>query len=156
MEEIDLCWRLKNCGYKVMYCAQSAVYHVGGGTLNAENPFKTYLNFHNNLLLLQKNLPAGRSAWVIGLRFWLDFLALMRFLGEGKRKDAWAVSRAHQSFVRSLFTKQANPVCHSQTIMQQRKVLPNLKGLYMRSIVVQFFAKKKTRFTDLDQQDFRA
>ncbi|MGZ3836376.1 MAG: glycosyltransferase family 2 protein, partial [Mucilaginibacter sp.] len=51
MEEIDLCWRLKNAGYKVMYCAQSEVYHVGGGTLNVENPFKTFLNFRNNLLL---------------------------------------------------------------------------------------------------------
>jgi GT2 family glycosyltransferase len=53
MEEIDLCWRLKNEGYKIMYCADSQVYHVGGGTLQAESPFKTYLNFRNNLVLLQ-------------------------------------------------------------------------------------------------------
>jgi GT2 family glycosyltransferase len=63
MEEIDLCWRLKNMGYKVVYCPQSQVYHVGGGTLNTENPFKTYLNFRNNLLLLKNNLP-----------FWQAFL----------------------------------------------------------------------------------
>jgi GT2 family glycosyltransferase len=97
MEEIDLCWRLKNMGYKVMYCPQSVVYHVGGGTLNAENPFKTYLNFRNNLLLLKNNLPFWRAVWVIGLRFWMDLLALLRFLMEGKRKDAWAISRAHQN-----------------------------------------------------------
>ena len=53
MEEIDLCWRLKNNNYKIMYCAESTVFHVGGGTLKAENPFKTYLNFRNNLVLLQ-------------------------------------------------------------------------------------------------------
>ena len=55
MEEIDLCWRLQSMGYKVMYYAQSEVYHVGGGTLNTENPFKTFLNFRNNLLLLKNN-----------------------------------------------------------------------------------------------------
>jgi GT2 family glycosyltransferase len=100
MEEIDLCWRLKNMGYKVMYCAESEVYHVGGGTLDKENPFKTYLNFRNNLLLLKKNLPFGRSFFTISLRFWLDLLAIARFMNEGKRKDAWAISRAHQNFVR--------------------------------------------------------
>src|SRR5581483_1696223 len=61
MEEIDLCWRLKNMGYKIAYCAESEVYHVGGGTLNAENPFKTYLNFRNNLLLLRNNLSFWRG-----------------------------------------------------------------------------------------------
>jgi GT2 family glycosyltransferase len=79
MEEIDLCWRLKNMGYKVMYCPQSVVYHVGGGTLNSENPFKTYLNFRNNLLLLKNNLPFWRAFWVISLRFWMDLLALYAF-----------------------------------------------------------------------------
>ncbi|WP_345951790.1 glycosyltransferase family 2 protein [Mucilaginibacter sp. PAMB04274] len=183
MEEIDLCWRLKNCGYKVMYCAQSSVYHVGGGTLNTENPFKTYLNFRNNLLLLKKNLPAMRGAWVIGIRFWLDLLALIRFLGEGKRKDAWAVSKAHQSFVRSFFKKTQQVACEEkqQTELYSNEavlaghsvsnasssrhdgmdqtyhkpmMVPNTKGLYKRSIVMQFFAKKKTKFTDLDPQDF--
>jgi len=161
MEEIDLCWRLKNMGYKVMYCAQSTVYHVGGGTLNAENPFKTYLNFRNNLLLLKKNLPFGRALFVILMRFWMDLLALVRFLAEGKRKDAWAVSRAHQNFVLSIFGirvsaygikavgngENGSPKTHRS---QRNK---NLKGMYQGSIVWNFFVKKKTRFTDLDQAD---
>lgn len=139
-----------------MYCAQSTVYHVGGGTLNAENPFKTYLNFRNNLLLLKKNMPAGRSAWVIGFRFWLDFIALIRFLGEGKRKDAWAVSRAHQSFVASFFkqSRKKHKGYLEKIHLEQQHNTPNLKGLYKRSIVVQFFVKKKTRFTDLSSKDF--
>jgi len=177
MEEIDLCWRLKNMGYQIMYCAQSTVYHVGGGTLDTENPFKTYLNFRNNLWLIKKNMPLMQSSWVIGLRFWLDLLALFRFLGEGKRKDAWAVSKAHQSFVRSFFKKSAfssplpeisgqipqtekkfvkaksteGSVLHSHTSALK---VPNKTGLYKRSIVVQFFVKKKTHFTVLNPQDF--
>jgi GT2 family glycosyltransferase len=102
MEEIDLCWRLKNSGYKVMYCAESEVFHVGGGTLNTENPFKTYLNFRNNLLLLKKNLPFWRSVFVITIRFWMDLLALFRFINEGKKKDALAVSKAHRNFVKNI------------------------------------------------------
>lgn len=148
MEEIDLCWRVKNMGYKVMYCAESEVYHVGGGTLNKENPFKTYLNFRNNLWLLKKNMPAGRAAWVLSLRMWLDLLALLRFLGEGKRRDAWAVSRAHQAFVASLFKSDR------QNKARATLKKANLKGMYKGSIVADFFINKKMHFTELDPQDF--
>lgn len=132
-----------------MYCAQSEVFHLGGGTLNVENPFKTYLNFRNNLLLLQNNLPSGRAFFVIFMRFWMDLLALVRFLSEGKRKDAWAVSRAHQNFVLGLFKK--NP---SQGKMISKNIKPNRKGMYKGSLVWAFFVKKKMHFTDLDQDRF--
>jgi GT2 family glycosyltransferase len=152
MEEIDLCWRLKNRGYKIMYCAQSEVFHLGGGTLNTENPFKTYLNFRNNLLLLKKNLPYGRSVLVISIRFWLDLMALVRFLNEGKRKDALAVSKAHQNFFRNMF-KRANPKVEGNDLhplTYNRK----LKGMYKASIIVDFIIKKKKVFTELDANDF--
>jgi GT2 family glycosyltransferase len=158
MEEIDLCWRLKNKGYKIMYCAQSEIYHLGGGTLNTENPFKTYLNFRNNLLLLKKNLPYWRSVFVISSRLWLDLIAMMRFLNEGKRKDAWAVSKAHQNFFMNLF-KRANPVEGKRSKIKNQNPTPltynsKLKGMYKGSIIVDFFAKKKRSFTELDQKDF--
>jgi GT2 family glycosyltransferase len=160
MEEIDLCWRLKNMGYKVIYCAQSIVYHVGGGTLNAENPFKTYLNFRNNLLLLKNNLPFWKAFFVISIRFWMDLLALLRFLAEGKRKDAWAVSRAHQNFVLSLFgiwvsaygIRDLGTGSNNSGGTQHYRP-KHLKGMYKGSIVWEFFKKKKTRFTDLDHAD---
>ena len=56
MEEIDLCWKLKNKGYKIMCEPKSSVFHVGGGTLSSGSTFKTYLNYRNNLLMLYKNL----------------------------------------------------------------------------------------------------
>jgi GT2 family glycosyltransferase len=155
MEEIDLCWRLKNMGYKVMYCAESEVFHLGGGTLNVENPFKTFLNFRNNLLLLQNNLPFWRAVFVIIARIGMDFLALLRFLSEGKRKDAWAVSRAHQNFVLQLFKGSRRKTNSMQTANSklQTKKYP-LKGIYNGSLVWAFFVKKKRHFTDLDQADF--
>ena len=56
MEEIDLCWRMQLEGYKVSIVPESIVYHVGGGTLPATSPFKLYLNFRNNLMMLENNL----------------------------------------------------------------------------------------------------
>lgn len=148
MEEIDLCWRLKNLDYKIMYCAESVVYHVGGGTLDKENPFKTYLNFRNNLLLLKKNLSFGRALFTISIRFVLDLMAIIRFMNEGKRKDAWAISRAHQNFIRQLFTRSKQPVkvakAHHST----------LKCMYKHNIVWDFFIKKKRAFSNLGGDDF--
>ena len=57
MEEIDLCWRIKNLGYKIYCYPCSQVYHVGGGTLPNETPAKLFFNFRNSLYLLLKNLP---------------------------------------------------------------------------------------------------
>lgn len=153
MEEIDLCWRLKNLGYKTFYCAASTVYHVGGGTLDAENPFKTFLNFRNNLLLLQNNLPFWKALPVIFVRFWMDLLAIFRFLGEGKRRDAWAVSRAHQNFVVQLFSGRKFRIKKEVLAAHPRPAYP-LKGMYRGSIVKAFFIGKKRHFTDLDPNDF--
>ncbi|MEO7212194.1 glycosyltransferase family 2 protein [Mucilaginibacter sp.] len=147
MEEIDLCWRLKNMGCKVMYCPRSTVYHVGGGTLNAESPFKTYLNFRNNLLLLKNNLPFWKAFFTIGLRFWLDLLALVKFLADGKSKNAWAISKAHRNFVRRLFSK-------SKVKSQKLKVSSGtLSGYYARSIVWDFFVGKKKKFNELVEKE---
>jgi GT2 family glycosyltransferase len=167
MEEIDLCWRLKNMGYQIMYCASSTVYHVGGGTLNTENPFKTYLNFRNNLLLLKNNLPFWRAFFVITIRFWMDLLALFRFLNEGKRKDAWAVSRAHRNFLLQLFKRQprnrqptginaaqGQPSAFSSHFSPKNSHHSQLRCMFKGSVVAAFFLKKMHRFSDLDQADF--
>ena len=83
-EEIDLCWRLKNRGYKVMVNPQSVVYHVGGGTLNSSSPFKTYLNFRNNLFMLYKNLPFLKLLITLLFRLPLDGIAAITFLKKDK------------------------------------------------------------------------
>ena len=62
MEEIDLCWRMQLRGWKVTLVPQSYVWHIGGGTLPNESPFKLRLNFRNNLLLLENNLPGTFAA----------------------------------------------------------------------------------------------
>jgi GT2 family glycosyltransferase len=147
MEEIDLCWRLKNMGLKVMYCAESKVYHLGGGTLDVENPFKTFLNFRNNLLLLQKNLWLRKSVFVIPMRFVLDFVTMIRFISEGKPKDAAAISKAHRNFIRHIFKNSGRQKVRSESHADYN--LKSTAGFYRGIVVWDFFVKKIHRFSEL-------
>lgn len=99
-EEIDLCWRLRSRGYRIVCVPQSVVYHVGGGTLPKENPRKTFLNFRNNLLLLYKNLPERSLRRVMCLRLLLDALASLVFLLKGESGSFKAVWQARREFCR--------------------------------------------------------
>ena len=74
-EEIDLCWRAKNCGYKIKYVGTSTVYHIGGATLQETNPQKTFLNFRNSLFNILKNIPKKLLLFVLISRLILDGIA---------------------------------------------------------------------------------
>ncbi len=100
MEEIDLCWRLRTLGKTVVCVAESTAYHLGGATLNQGNPRKTFLNFRNNLLMLYKNLPEEELKPVMRVRWWLDLLAAVQFLGKGEWGSYKAVLRAGREFRR--------------------------------------------------------
>lgn len=143
MEEIDLCWRLKRQGLKIMYCPDSTVFHVGGGTLETENPYKTYLNFRNNLSMLLKNLDSDRCFYIIFMRFWLDLISLLKFASAGKFKHALAISKAHRSFFSGLGRNRAKRV--------KSKASFNNKGLYRHSIVWQYFVRGRRQFTKLSK-----
>ena len=98
-EEIDLCWRLKNNGYKIMVQPKSLICHVGGGTLNASSAFKTHLNFRNNLFMLFKNLPTAHLFVTIPVRLVLDGLAALTFLNKDKGlQHVLAIAKAHFVF----------------------------------------------------------
>ncbi|MBC7424904.1 MAG: glycosyltransferase family 2 protein [Bacteroidia bacterium] len=150
MEEIDICWRLKNAGYKIMACPASVVYHIGGGTLSKYSPKKTFLNFRNGLALLLKNLEAGKIVPVLMFRIAiLDTIAALRFLMLGEWGNFKAVLKAHFSFYSRL-----------RYWYGKRKQVPVIKanankvGLYKRSIVYDFFLGKKHSFDLLDQSKF--
>ena len=142
MEEIDLCWRLKNIGYKVMCCTAAEVYHVGGGTLNAGSSFKSYLNFRNNLIIMQKNLPFGEAVIKVFARLWIDLAAWFQFAFKGQFKFAFSINKAHAHFFGAFFKTAAK---------RTGKQLPLNKhqGILNGSIVWKYFAAGKKKFTDL-------
>ena len=98
MEEIDLCWRMRNAGWKLACVPQSMVYHLGGGSLAYENPGKTYLNHRNNLLMIYKN---KKHPWgVLFVRFFLDYAAALFYLIQRRPKAAKAVFAARRDYLR--------------------------------------------------------
>lgn len=100
MEEIDLCWRLRLRGGRVCAVAGAAVYHLGGGSLPASNPRKTYLNFRNNLLMLRKNLPAKTRRGALIRRRLLDTVAWAKMILTLDFANARAVMKAHRDYRR--------------------------------------------------------
>lgn len=100
MEEIDLCWRILLAGYDIVAVPQGVVYHLGGGSLPASNPRKTYLNFRNNLLLLHKNLPPKSRRLTLLRRRLLDTIAFVKFALTMDWGNAKAVVKAHHDFRR--------------------------------------------------------
>lgn len=100
MEEIDLCWRMRLAGYRICAVPGSVVYHLGGGSLPAENPRKTYLNFRNNLLMLHKNLPESEGRRFLFRRRLLDTMAWAKYVVTFDFANASAILRAHRDFAR--------------------------------------------------------
>ena len=137
MEEIDLCWRLQLMGYKLWCVPASKVYHLGGGSLPAENPRKTYLNFRNNLLLLHKNLPASDLRGALMRRRMLDTLAWAKFAATFDFANAGAILRAHRDFrkMRRAYTS------HPQVNLLRQPRRPN--------ILVEYYLKGKRAFSDI-------
>lgn len=145
MEEIDLCWRLQNAGYRIMVIPQSFVYHYGGGALPPENPYKTYLNFRNNLLMLFKNLPIIQLFTVFPSRILMDWLSVFKFLYSRRFQHAQAVIKAHFVF---LFWIPSSIVRRYR--IKSRMKMQDLRGVYSKSIVRDFFLLYKKEFNQLD------
>ncbi len=137
MEEIDFCWRIKNTGYKIKVNPASVVYHIGGGTLPKNNPYKTYLNFRNNLFLLLKNLPEERITKTLIAKFFLDQIAAWFFLLQGHFRDFIAVYKAMVEFYK-----------HYGECKEKRNTLPKLAftDTYPKSVVFLHYFKRKKFF----------
>lgn len=149
MEEIDLCWRLKNIGYTIYIDPKSTVYHVGGGTLEV-SPHKTYLNFRNNLTTLTKNHPGGFLFIKIVYRMCLDGVAAIKFLTDGEPGHLWAVLKAHFSF----YSWLPSTLRKRKAAKKHPKFKFTMSQVYNGNIVLEFFIRKKKKFSELSQSLF--
>jgi GT2 family glycosyltransferase len=146
MEEIDLCWRLKNRGFEIIFCPQSLVYHVGGGTLAYDNPRKIFLNFRNGLAMLFKNSPSKGLFFRIFLRLCLDGVAAVKFLLSGSLSSFLAVAQSHFAFY-----AQLPQLLHKRKALLKTRITDKPSGIYPKSIVWAYFMKGKKYFSDLDR-----
>ena len=140
MEEIDLCWRILLAGKQIWVIPQSVVYHLGGGSLPAENPRKTYLNFRNNLLLLHKNLPKDQRRKTLFKRRLLDTLAWAKFILMLDFKNAHAIVKAHMHFRR---------MARNYTDTQKNNLLKEEGKEKRPNILWQYYVKGRKTFSAL-------
>ncbi len=150
LEEIDLCWRIRRAGYKIMVQPASKVFHVGGGTLDYLSPRKTYLNFRNSLYTLLKNEPIGKLLWLLPFRMILDGMAGVLFLTERKFSHIGAILSAHIKFYSS-FAYLIKKRKHYRELIEKVSISSPLKerGLFKGSIVWNYYGRKKRKFSEL-------
>ncbi|MBP5456961.1 MAG: glycosyltransferase family 2 protein [Paludibacteraceae bacterium] len=144
MEEIDLCWRMRSRGYRIVCLPQSVVFHVGGGTLNASNPHKTYLNYRNNLLMIYKNALPKQLRKMLLARYFLDYLSAFVFLLKGEVGNFKAVFSA-----RSEYSKMKKNFTQKRKENMERVVNETIKEIFPKSIVGNFYLRKISRFSSL-------
>ena len=172
MEEIDMCWRMQLEGWKVTVVPDSLVYHVGGGTLPASSPFKLFLNFRNNLLMLENNLAktfaleeaakghvdrkaaakaCRRARRRIFLRKCLDWMSLMVYAVTFNFANAKAVCRAHKEY-RRLKTK--SDTASVGQFLQDHRPKASVKGFYSKWIILQSMLHGEGIFKHIKKDDF--
>lgn len=140
MEEIDLCWRIRLAGREVWAIPDAHVYHLGGGSLPASNPRKTYLNFRNNLLMLYKNLPRRTRGRKLIWRRMLDTLAWMKFMAGFDFKNGNALLKAHRDFARM---RSLYPDCDADRDLLHGRV----------NVLMEYFARGHRKFSELRVSD---
>lgn len=141
-EEIDLCWRMKNAGYKILCIPSSVVYHVGGWSSPHGNPRKTYLNFRNNLFMMFKNLRWNEILWkIFVVRLLMDGLAAAHSVAKNKSSsDAVAILKAHFAFYAAI-----------PKLLRKRRQIPHPSSVHLSgvSVVWEYFVKGKQKFSEL-------
>lgn len=140
-EEIDLCWRLSSRGYKLRCIPSSILYHVGGGTLDASNPRKTFLNFRNNLCMIYKNAVDANK--ILRIRFFLDYMAAAVYLLKGETGNVKAVWKARREF------SKMKTELKKDRDENLRKTVRKPTGLMDFSIIVQTKLKGKKTYDEL-------
>ena len=143
-EEIDLCWRLKARGKKIVCFPQSVVYHVGGATLQMEDPQKTFLNFRNNLFMVYKNLPEKYYHKVMISRLFFDHLAALHFLFKGYPANALSVLKAWRDFN---WQKKNYRIIRKENLKKTIDELPS--GMFLHSVLWKYYIMNQKEYKQI-------
>ena len=172
MEEIDLCWRMQLEGFKVTVVPESVVYHLGGGTLPASSPFKLFLNYRNNLLMLSNNLgktfalqafrsglSAERAAVKghrkacrrIAFRKCLDLMSAVVYLMTFKTESFKAVLKAHEEYGKLALSPSEAEI---RKYLEDYGGKSSVRGIYKKWIILASMLKGDKIFSSVKEQDF--
>lgn len=102
MEEIDLCWRWRRAGKKIVYLGSVYVFHQGGATLKRSSPNKLYLNIRNSLSMIYKNVGGIRLFGIIVAKGILEMAVALNYLVKGDKDFARAIWKGYIDFFRRM------------------------------------------------------
>lgn len=148
-EEIDLCWRIRRSGYRIVCVPSSIIFHLGGGTLDYVSPQKLYLNFRNSLFTLYKNKKGWDCFKTLFIRLILDGVAGFVYLFKGQISSIGAIIKAHYKFYVQIGKLKKRSQAEEDLINSIKIGQPNTDGQYNQSILWNYFVQKKKTFNQL-------
>lgn len=84
MEDVDLSYRAQINGYKIVFCPNAEVYHIGSGSSGSRyNDFKIPLAARNNIWVVYKNMPWPQKLVNILFLFLGFLIKYLFFLNKG-------------------------------------------------------------------------
>ena len=147
MEEIDLCWRFRLSGYKIMVAPKSIIYHQSGGTLSAETFKKKYLNHRNSIIMMLKNYSVWSLIKLFPLRILIESMALGHSL---ITLDLNRLSGIIAAFLwlltHPIYLIRARKRAQSVRVIGDKEILNNL---YDGSIALTYYIKGKKTVKEL-------
>ncbi|MDA9356761.1 glycosyltransferase family 2 protein [Flavobacteriaceae bacterium] len=135
MEEIDLCWRILKRGFKIKYIYKSKVFHVGGATLDYNNPKKTFYNFRNSLFTITKNIEKNLVITLF-FKMVIDGLIGIHYLITFKFQHLLAIIKAHFAFYNQM----------PKLIKQRQSTDSNLKDFKSTFLAAKYLKLKYVKF----------
>jgi hypothetical protein len=144
MEEIDLCWRIRLLGYKIVCVPKLIVYHLGGGT---SLPEKFYLKHRNNLIMMLKNYSTFGLLRFFTMRMALDMMSFIYFLTKIDRSRGLCIPKAYIWLLRNLGKVYRSRCC----VQKLRKVSDEkiIKTMIKKSVAIQHYAMKRKYFSQI-------
>lgn len=127
MEEIDLCWRIQLCGFRVIYVPGAVVYHIGGYSLDQRVRKRMYLNHRNSVAMLVKNYSARSLLRYLPIKLVLECGILLGALLRNPRRSAAVLS----SF--------AWLSTHVPTLLRQRRAVQARRRIPDREILPRLY-----------------
>lgn len=138
MEEIDMCWRMKNQGWQIGYLGTVKVYHMGGATLTRTSPKKLYLNIRNSLTMIFKNTSKNAFRKIFLFKGILEFLAALAYLIQGKAELSKAIYRGYKDFLSG--RKTVKKISLKKSFLSEGPA---------KNIFWQYFVKRKKTYSEI-------
>jgi len=147
MEEIDLLWRIRLMGYRILAVPSAVARHRGAVTIRTGSFRKLYLNHRNSLATLFRNYDAFNLMRNFPVRMIFDLILMIYSIFQRDFVRFWAVLRSECWF----WVNLPYLINVRRRIQKLRKISDSelITHFYPYSVVWQYFVKKHQTWKEL-------